>query len=195
MRGLRRRDSPPVRLAAPLTGVDGRPGDRAPPQAEEHKWGSTEVAESLSGKFDVILCSDLLFDPACWPGLLSSLSTFGGPRTIVYLAHRLRNPLELGFFERLEGGCEAGGVAGGGYRCTPVPPEDEAPDGHRASPGQGGGGCIWRRSMFPDVSLYKLTRVEEVVPLGEEEAEGKCGRAGTGVLCGRARASCGGARV
>ncbi|CAN0458753.1 unnamed protein product, partial [Ectocarpus sp. 12 AP-2014] len=93
-------------------------------------WGSPvghHPALSQGGGFDVVICSDLLYDPAGWEPLLESLRQLlaapgerqrqparrrgaagaGSSPTppsapaVVYLAHRTRNPQESEFFDAL----------------------------------------------------------------------------------------------
>ena len=45
---------------------------------------------------DVVIASDVLFDPADWDALIHSLIALAAPRVI--LAHRLRNKQEQQFF-------------------------------------------------------------------------------------------------
>lgn len=45
---------------------------------------------------DVVIASDVLFDPADWDALIQSLIALAAPRVI--LAHRLRNKQEQQFF-------------------------------------------------------------------------------------------------
>ncbi|CAB1103705.1 unnamed protein product [Ectocarpus sp. CCAP 1310/34] len=101
-------------------------------EACEYDWGSPvghHLALSQGGGFDVVLCSDLLYDPAGWEPLLESLRQLlaaAGERqrqptrrrgaagagssptpppapAVVYLAHRTRNPQESEFFDVLLG--------------------------------------------------------------------------------------------
>lgn len=51
--------------------------------------------------FDVIVCSDLIFDPAEWANLRRSLCLLGSKTGVIYLAHRTRNVQEKHFFDTL----------------------------------------------------------------------------------------------
>lgn len=88
-------------------------------KACEYRWGAPIRNHPLlaRGGFDVVICSDLLYDPVGWEPLLASLRQLvaggarGGGRGAgattpkVYLAHRTRNAQERGFFAMLrEGG-------------------------------------------------------------------------------------------
>lgn len=119
--------------------------------------------------FDVIVCSDLVYDPAEWPALRQSLSLLGGDNTVVYLTHRKRNVQENDFFDIL--GCDrASEDADRGYRYRRLFPSAGARNG---KDGRGGSGAIlagdqelpgfdieiegvWRRGCFPDVTLYEF---------------------------------------
>lgn len=91
-------------------------------KACEYNWGSPiQTHPHLArGDFDVIICSDLLYDPAGWEPLLESLrlltATTTGRRqhqrheaggqtstssAVVYLAQRTRNVQEREFFAKL----------------------------------------------------------------------------------------------
>ncbi|CAN0528618.1 unnamed protein product, partial [Scytosiphon promiscuus] len=99
----------------------------------EYNWGSPiEDHPTLArGNFDVVILSDLLYDPAAWEPLLTSLRQLTARRSgqkteqperrhrrrrrrssslsvaagtaAVYLAHRKRNAQEHQFFEALVG--------------------------------------------------------------------------------------------
>lgn len=96
-------------------------------QACEYVWGSPIQSHAFlaRGDFDVVICSDLLYDPVGWEPLLSSLRQLaasakgvGGAEPAVYLAHRTRNAQEHGFFAMLrEGRGDADGNEGWSWSC------------------------------------------------------------------------------
>lgn len=72
------------------------------PRAVAHMWGSTDDQELLSATPDVVVLSDVVYDPESYAPLVSSLETFARtPDTVVLMAHRSRNPKEHQFFEML----------------------------------------------------------------------------------------------
>ncbi|CAN0300961.1 unnamed protein product, partial [Laminaria digitata] len=87
-------------------------------KVQEYDWGSpVRDLPSLSrGDFDVVLCSDLLYDPAGWGPLTESLRqlTGGDGGSVVYIAHRTRNAQEREFFCTLERGAAENDDEGGG---------------------------------------------------------------------------------
>lgn len=98
----------------------------------EYVWGSPLHNQPglCGGNFDIIICSDLLYDPAGWDLLKKSLRRLiksgrdevkescaeeGKPGTgdrneggVIYLAHRIRNPQERDFFTSLKARDEDG---------------------------------------------------------------------------------------
>ena len=111
------------------------------------EWGPVLPPE-LAPPFDVVLCSDLLYDPACWDALLASLAALSsGPETAILLAHRCRNTLEMGFFAALA----ASGLA---YERLDDPPRDVLQTGR-----EGGGAA--QPPFFSDIALYKLVRTRQ----------------------------------
>ncbi|GLD98130.1 hypothetical protein PINS_up006827 [Pythium insidiosum] len=69
--------------------------------AKPLRWGD-EVSEDLRsvGPWDVVLCSDCLYEPQSYPDLLSSLDALAATTTIVYIAYKQRHPdRERSFFE------------------------------------------------------------------------------------------------
>lgn len=67
--------------------------------AREHLWGSS--TSNLPPSPDVIVLSDVVYDPEGYEPLVSSLEALATPATTVLMAHRSRNPMEHHFFERL----------------------------------------------------------------------------------------------
>lgn len=131
-------------------------------KVEEYTWGSpTRDRQALArGKFDVIIASDLLFDPACWSSLKESFSMLiGGSSSVIYLAHRMRNVQECEFFSSLEG-----------FQCRRLSfrgdrGQDSAEDFN---------GC-WDRTRlktgyFPDVALYEVRPVDFVTETTKRNA-------------------------
>lgn len=67
-------------------------GENSTIRASEHEWGGSLDSVLLHGEtFDVILGSDIVYEPASWPGLVSSLNRLASPETIVFIAHRKRH--------------------------------------------------------------------------------------------------------
>lgn len=136
-------------------------------QVEKYDWG-TLPSESVGEAFDVIVCSDLVYDPTEWPALRQSLSLLGGDNSVVYLAHRKRNEQEKDFFDIL-GSSRASGDAGRGYGYRRLFPSADA---RTKRHGSGSAGIlagdqelagfdaeiegVWREGCFPDVVLYEL---------------------------------------
>lgn len=142
-------------------------------KVEEYNWGSPvrDNPALARGRFDIILCSDLFYDPADWEALRESLYQLWALNgTIVYLAHRTRNIQEQEFFALLERG-ERNGKR---FRCRKLLTGSR--HGNSSSSGNnvrgdwgetGGGddgGCrervLWRRGCFPDVALYELSTTD-----------------------------------
>lgn len=136
-------------------------------KVEKYDWG-TLPSESVGEAFDVIVCSDLVYDPTEWPALRQSLSLLGGDNSVVYLAHRKRNEQEKDFFDIL-GSSRASGDAGRGYGYRRLFPSADA---RTKRHGSGSAGIlagdqelagfdaeiegVWREGCFPDVVLYEL---------------------------------------
>eukprot|EP00611_Tribonema_gayanum_P012148 TRINITY_DN2274_c0_g1_i4.p1 TRINITY_DN2274_c0_g1~~TRINITY_DN2274_c0_g1_i4.p1 ORF type:complete len:450 (+),score=85.43 TRINITY_DN2274_c0_g1_i4:41-1351(+) len=90
------------------------PRDRVAP----YKWGDPMAQFSLP--FDIVLASDVLFDPAEWTALVDSFTASGA--AMVLLAHRTRNAQERLFFDewlrgaftwrRLDSGASTAGSGG-----------------------------------------------------------------------------------
>lgn len=79
--------------------------------------------------------------------------------TVVYIAHRLRNPQEMIFFEELEGYNRGKGDRAR-VACQRIRLGQEG-DGLRPNSRDVVGDYpverVWRRCMFPDVALYEVT--------------------------------------
>jgi Lysine methyltransferase len=65
-------------------------------QVQEHQWGTALSGSIATAAADVVIASDVLFDPADWEALIQSLMALAAPRVV--LAHRLRNKQEQQFF-------------------------------------------------------------------------------------------------
>ncbi|POM70174.1 Hypothetical protein PHPALM_13431, partial [Phytophthora palmivora] len=75
-------------------------GAVALPVAREHLWG--EPPHDLPVQPDVLVLSDVVYDPEGYAPLVSSLEALAAsPETLVLMAHRSRNPMEHQFFELL----------------------------------------------------------------------------------------------
>lgn len=114
------------------------------------------------GDFDMIICSDVLYDPAEWEAHRKSLDELGGSDgSVAYLAHRTRNIQEGQFFAGL--GKE--NSHGKSFRARRLLGEgEERVLGWRRGPEKEGGrdqaeGVMWGRRCFPDVALYELSPV------------------------------------
>ncbi|CAM9436392.1 unnamed protein product [Discosporangium mesarthrocarpum] len=135
----------------------------------------------LGAPFDVILCSDVLFDPAEWDALERSFDLLGAATGApIYLAHRMRNLQEGAFIETLEAKSyhcnrfgqswrveDQGSAGAGGWTAfgqdTSAGPEGEVKSDKSAECGDVGG-CRRPKAMFgelcPDMALYELLRSE-----------------------------------
>lgn len=130
-------------------------------KVEEYTWGSpTRDRQALArGKFDVIIASDLLFDPAYWSSLKESFSMLvGGSSSVIYLAHRMRNVQESEFFSSLEG-----------FQCRRV-----LFRGERGQDSEDVNGC-WNRprlkaGYFPDVALYEIRPIDFIADATKRNA-------------------------
>ncbi|OWZ05985.1 hypothetical protein PHMEG_00021825 [Phytophthora megakarya] len=69
------------------------------PVARAHLWG--EPPCDLPSQPDVLVLSDVVYDPEGYKPLVSSLEALTTPETLVLMAHRSRNPMEHQFFELL----------------------------------------------------------------------------------------------
>lgn len=67
--------------------------------AEPHLWG-TSIA-NLPENPDVIVLSDVVYDPEGYVPLVTSLDALARPETTILMAHRSRNPMEHQFFTLL----------------------------------------------------------------------------------------------
>ncbi|KAE9302639.1 hypothetical protein PF001_g13921 [Phytophthora fragariae] len=74
-------------------------GVAAVPVAREHLWG--EPPRDLPSQPDVLVLSDVVYDPEGYAPLVSSLEVLSTTETLVLMAHRSRNPMEHQFFELL----------------------------------------------------------------------------------------------
>lgn len=74
-------------------------GIAAVPVAREHLWG--EPPRDLPSQPDVLVLSDVVYDPEGYAPLVSSLDVLSTTETLVLMAHRSRNPMEHQFFELL----------------------------------------------------------------------------------------------
>lgn len=142
---------------------------------QEYDWGSPvrDLPCLALGNFDVILCSDLLYDPTGWGPLMESLRQLtGGDGSVVYIAHRTRNVQEREFFSAFERGAESKDGQSF-FRCRKLLVEEGGGTGlreERQGQGQGqegsgscsGGGVLWGRGYFPDVALYELSPIRPV---------------------------------
>lgn len=110
-------------------------GDRA--RVEQLAWGDADAAEALrrtcgnDAGFDLVVGSDLLYDPERYPGLLSSLHTFvgrgGGSKPpddapAAVLGYPTRHGRENSFWRM----CEEGGELEVGVTLPIVPPPPAA---------------------------------------------------------------------
>ncbi|KAL3662059.1 hypothetical protein V7S43_012864 [Phytophthora oleae] len=90
-----------IRLNFPEDGSSVK-GVAAPvlPIARAHLWG--EPLRDLPSQADVLVLSDVVYDPEGYAPLVSSLEALAtSPDTLVLMAHRSRNPMEHQFFDLL----------------------------------------------------------------------------------------------
>jgi predicted nicotinamide N-methyase len=64
-----------------------------------HGWG-TDLGP-LPAPADVLIMSDVVYDPIMYAPLVTTLSRFIGPQTECIMAHRHRNPVDGQFFDML----------------------------------------------------------------------------------------------
>lgn len=67
--------------------------------AEPHPWGTSIV--NLPENPEVIVLSDVVYDPDGYVPLVTSLDALARPETTILMAHRSRNPMEHQFFALL----------------------------------------------------------------------------------------------
>lgn len=75
-----------IHLNQHLVGESGRI------RAVEHEWGSN--ADALLGQaeaFEVLLGSDIIYEPKSWSGLVDSLNRLSSTNSLVLIAHRKRH--------------------------------------------------------------------------------------------------------
>lgn len=72
----------------------------AAPTAATHCWGSS-TATLPEPHPDVLVLSDVVYDPEGYAPLVTSLNALARPDTVVLMAHRSRNPMEHQFFDLL----------------------------------------------------------------------------------------------
>lgn len=70
------------------------------PTAARHLWGS-ETSNLPTPHPEVLVLSDVVYDPEGYVPLVTSLDALATDRTVVLMAHRSRNPMEHQFFELL----------------------------------------------------------------------------------------------
>lgn len=70
------------------------------PTAATHEWG-TETTALPTPLPDVVVLSDVVYDPEGYAPLVASLAALATEHTVVLMAHRSRNPMEHQFFELL----------------------------------------------------------------------------------------------
>lgn len=64
-------------------------------------WGAEEAIENLGPAFDVILCSEVIYDSRCHDDLWKTLKAFGKPGTVIFFSYKLRGLGEEAFLENL----------------------------------------------------------------------------------------------
>ncbi len=174
-------------------------------KACEYSWGLPvrEYPLLAGGDFDVVICSDLLYDPTGWEPILASLRQLtarregsgqrGGwearpslppsalaaaasaapPAAVVFLAHRTRNAQEREFFSLLLPG--GGGGADGGGRTG---------GGSGAEGGHHENGPEKDKRQVPS---FTCRRLEGGAPQREAWIEGEGAGSGGGHPCVRGR--------
>uniref|UniRef100_K3WDD1 Uncharacterized protein n=1 Tax=Globisporangium ultimum (strain ATCC 200006 / CBS 805.95 / DAOM BR144) TaxID=431595 RepID=K3WDD1_GLOUD len=70
------------------------------PLAAAHFWGTT-TSDLPEPHPDVLVLSDVVYDPEGYVPLVTSLDALATPATVILMAHRSRNPMEHQFFELL----------------------------------------------------------------------------------------------
>ncbi|DBA05356.1 TPA: hypothetical protein N0F65_007518 [Lagenidium giganteum] len=78
----------------------GPVSDNAGPRAVSHLWGS--ATHGLRTRPDLIVLSDVVYDPEGYQPLVTSLRALAGSETLILMAHRSRNPMEHQFFQLLD---------------------------------------------------------------------------------------------
>lgn len=70
------------------------------PTAATHFWGSSTSNLPVAHP-DVLVLSDVVYDPEGYVPLVTSLDLLANERTVILMAHRSRNPMEHHFFDLL----------------------------------------------------------------------------------------------
>ncbi|KAF1332829.1 putative n2,n2-dimethylguanosine trna methyltransferase, partial [Globisporangium splendens] len=76
------------------------PSHECVPLAVAHFWG-TSTSDLPEPHPDVLVLSDVVYDPEGYVPLVTSLDALATPATVILMAHRSRNPMEHQFFELL----------------------------------------------------------------------------------------------
>jgi predicted nicotinamide N-methyase len=88
--------------AQPVVGLMSRNitlnlGTQSNAKAMAHGWG-TVPDDALGAPFDVIVMSDVVYDPVLYQPLVDSMVALSHPQTLVLMSHRQRNPDNAIFF-------------------------------------------------------------------------------------------------
>ncbi|CAK4393092.1 unnamed protein product [Aphanomyces euteiches] len=86
---------------APLLAYNVRLNDLQDQVAVQALWWGTSV-EMLEPPFDVVLMSDVVYDPTGYEPLVQSLKDLSTPSTTILMGHRSRHPQEKEFFNLLQ---------------------------------------------------------------------------------------------
>ncbi|ETW05757.1 hypothetical protein H310_03444 [Aphanomyces invadans] len=98
-------------------------------------WWGTSI-EHLSAPYDVVLMSDVVYDPFGYEPLIASLRDLTTPSTTILMGHRSRHPQEKQFFDSLDNE----------FTLTPIPIDEQS-------------GAVWAHpSRMTDVKLFSIRK-------------------------------------
>ena len=92
-----------------------------PPAVTALAWGDADSARAC-GEVDLVLASDVVYDPEGYEPLLATLRQLAAPR--VLMAHRSRHPDEHRFFHAAAAHFDVRALLGGPFRPLGAPPTD-----------------------------------------------------------------------
>ncbi|KAJ8577558.1 hypothetical protein ON010_g1649 [Phytophthora cinnamomi] len=127
-----------------LTKSAAKGGVAVVPVARAHLWG--EPPRDLPSQLDVLVLSDVVYDPVGYAPLVSSLEALSTTETLVLMAHRSRNPMEHQFFELLARS----------FSCEQIDWLSTEKTAPKASPA---GGPPTAEQALQDVKIFEIRRL------------------------------------